>query len=87
MKEPKFLFAPDEATQSLFILHRQFPACLIEVVQSTPVKFKIVDLYDEIDKDVLVNHPVLNEAKNFFREHFKSKSLVSGTSHQRFSEK
>lgn len=63
----KFLFAPDD--QDLFILHRQFPACLIQILQTTPVTFRIVDLYDKIDESELVMHPFLEEAKKFWRDH------------------
>jgi hypothetical protein len=35
------------------------------VVQTTPVTFRIVDLYDDIDRDLLMMHPFLEEAKKF----------------------
>jgi hypothetical protein len=65
----KFLFAPDHEGKELYILHREFPACLIQVIQSTPVTFRIVDLYDEINQDELLRHPFLEDAKKFWREH------------------
>lgn len=64
----KFLLCPDEGKKQLYILHREFPACLILVVQTVPVMFKIVDLYDDIDEGDLATHPFLEEAKAFWRE-------------------
>lgn len=65
----KFLFAPDHENKELYILHREFPACLIQVVQTTPVTFRIVDLYDDIEQDDLLKHPFLAEAQKFWREY------------------
>lgn len=64
----KFLLAVDQENNELFILHREFPACLIQIVQTTPVTFRIVDLYDDIDDDSLVNHPFFDEAKKFWKD-------------------
>lgn len=64
----KFLLCPDDKNKQLYILHRQSPACLILVVQTVPVTFKIVDLYDDINEDDLATHPFLEEAKAFWRE-------------------
>lgn len=66
---PKFLFAPDHEKSELYILHRQYPACLIHVIQTTPITFLIVDLYDKIPQNKLLKHPFLEEAKTFFREY------------------
>lgn len=64
----KFLFAPDHEANELYILHREFPACLIQVIQTTPATFQIVDLYDDIRGDELLKHPFLEEAKKFWKE-------------------
>jgi transcriptional regulator with XRE-family HTH domain len=65
--KPKFLICPDKEYNQLYILHREFPACLIQVIQSVPMTFKIVDLYDEIEEEELAIHPMLEEAKEFFK--------------------
>jgi len=67
--EPRFLFAPDHVNNQLYILHRQFPACLIQVIQTIPVTFRIVDLYDRIPNNQLIKHPFLEDAKQFFRNY------------------
>lgn len=67
--EPKFLMSADFKSGNAYILHRQYPACLIEVVQTTPATFKIVDLYeDNVSEEELVTHPFLEEAKIFMRD-------------------
>lgn len=63
----KFLLCPDANNNELYILDRHYPACLIQVVQTVPVTFKLVDLYDKIDESELAVHPFLDEAKSFFR--------------------
>lgn len=65
--QPRFMLCPDKETGQLYILHRDFPACLIQVIQTTPVTFKVVDIYDTIDEEELAIHPFMNEAKEFFR--------------------
>lgn len=65
---PKFLFSVDPLENELYILHRQYPACLIHVVQTTPATFRVVDLYDEIENDELLSHPFLNDAKSFWKQ-------------------
>ncbi len=70
--EPKFLFAPDHKSNELYILHRHFPACLIQVVQTAPATFRIIDLYDNIEEKELATHHFLEEAKAFWREYGSS---------------
>lgn len=70
----KFLFAPDHETNELYILHRHYPACLIQVIQTLPVTFRIVDLYDEIEESLLVTHPFMGQAKAFWKNHNPGKS-------------
>ena len=61
-----FLFCPDQRNEELFILHRNFPACLIQVVQSQPASFRIIEVYDDIEEEELIIHPFLQKAKEFY---------------------
>lgn len=65
---PKFMLAIDIAHNELYILHRQFPSCLIWIKQETPVRFIVQDLYDEVQNpsDIL-GMPFVEEAKLFYR--------------------
>jgi hypothetical protein len=65
----KFLLSIDPEAGELYILHRQFPACLIHVVQTTPLTFRIVDLYDNIEESELLKHPFLDDAKKYFKNY------------------
>lgn len=65
----KFLMAPNSSGDQLYILHRQYPACLIQVIPTTPATFRIVDLYDKIEEEELVTHPFMEDAKNFWRQY------------------
>lgn len=65
--EPKFLFCPDSENNELYILHRNFPSCLIWVKQETPVRFIILDLYDELENEAdILNMAFVQEAKDFY---------------------
>lgn len=67
-RKEAFLLAVNEEDKELYILHREYPACLIHVLQTTPATFKIVDLYDNISEEDLLKHPFLEEAKNFYKQ-------------------
>jgi transcriptional regulator with XRE-family HTH domain len=66
--KPKFLLSVDQAAGELYILHRQWPSCLIHIVQEIPVRFVVQDLYDDIDNPAdILNMPFVEEAKEFYR--------------------
>ena len=70
---PKFMITVDTNSNRLYILHRQFPACLIEVVQQTPMRFVVQDLYDAMSNPAdILNMPFVEEAKAFFRNYAES---------------
>jgi DNA-binding XRE family transcriptional regulator len=68
-QHPKFLFCPYEGSNTLFILHRDFPQCLIEVIQTMPVSFKIKDIYALSDEEEIVRLGIIEKVKMFFHEH------------------
>lgn len=71
--QPKFMFTVDHANNELYILHRQFPACLMQIKQETPVRFIIQDLYDEMENPAdILNMPFVEEAKAFWRDYGSS---------------
>lgn len=71
----RFLLCVDKQNNHLYVLHRDFPACLIHVEQEkTPVNFVVFDLYEEDQKastEVLTSE----EFKKDLREFFISQSL------------
>jgi transcriptional regulator with XRE-family HTH domain len=68
--KPKFLLSIDKEQNQLYILHRQFPSCLIRVSNDDPPRFIILDLYDEVDNPAdILNMPFVQEAKDFFYNH------------------
>lgn len=67
--KPKFLFCPDPVNKELYILHRNYPSCLIHVKQELTTRFIIVDLYDEVENEAdILLMPFVQEAKEFFRK-------------------
>lgn len=72
---PKFILCPDEKTGSLYILHRDFPECLIEVIQTIPVTFEIKDIYALSSEHEIYKFEVLQQAKQFFHDHIANQDL------------
>lgn len=67
---PKFMMVVDPENNELYILHRQFPSCLIHVKQEIPVQFIVQDLYDDMDNPAdIFTMPFVEEAKKYFREY------------------
>lgn len=67
---PKFLLSMDFANSELYILHRQWPSCLIWIKQETPVRFIVQDLYDELENEAdIYGMPFVEEAKAFYRNY------------------
>ncbi len=68
--KPKFLMSVDKENKQLYILHRNYPSCLIWIKQETPARFIILDLYDDVDNPAdILNMPFVEEAKEFYRNH------------------
>ena len=66
----KFLLCPDHVGNELYILHREFPACLIWVKQETPVRFIVMDLYDDMeDTNDILQMDFVQDAKDFFNNY------------------
>lgn len=71
-KTTQFLIAVDKDTKQVYILHRYFPSCLIWVKQETPIRFIIMDWYEEgePDLDAILQMPFVQQAKDFFFEQY-----------------
>lgn len=66
---PKFLVCIDKEENQMYILHRLYPACLIQVTQETPVRFVVQDLYDDMDNpEDILTMGFVQEAKDFFKK-------------------
>jgi hypothetical protein len=69
----KFLLCPDHVGKELYILHREFPACLIWVKQEAPVRFIVMDLFDVMeDTDTILEMDFVQEAKDFFKDYIEN---------------
>jgi hypothetical protein len=71
MKATKFLIAVDPDQQQLYILHREYPSCLIWVKQEIPARFIILDWYEEekITEEKILEMPFVQEAKDFYKNY------------------
>lgn len=61
-----FLTCLDNDNNELYILHREEPQYLIWVKQETPMRFILVEYYDEnYSKDEIMAHSSLAEARKY----------------------
>jgi len=68
--DPKFLISINPKDNQLYILHRQWPSCLIWVKQEIPMRFIVQDLYDDMENPAdILNMPFVEEAKLFFKKY------------------
>lgn len=66
----KFLICIEPTNKKLFILHRNYPSCLIEITNDFPTRFIVQDLYDDMDNpNDILNMPFVQEAKEFYKTH------------------
>ncbi len=69
-RQPKFLIFTDPLNNESFILHRQYPPCLIQVIKNTSIDLEIRDIYTTDIKDLneITKMPFFEEAKKFWIE-------------------
>jgi hypothetical protein len=61
-----FLTCIDKEYNELYILHREDPQYLIWVKQETPMRFILVEYYDEkYSSEDILTHPSLVEARKY----------------------
>lgn len=72
LKITKFLLCVDKEENELYILHREFPSCLIYVEQTTPINFVVLDLYEDISEGeaakLLMDESFKTELNAFFQK-------------------
>lgn len=75
VKLTRFLLCVDKDNKELYVLHREFPACLIYVEQNkTPINFVVFDLYEE-DQDRSIEVLTSEDFKKELRDFFISQSI------------
>lgn len=72
-KISKFLTSVDRENNELYILHREDPQYLIWVKQETPLRFILVEYYDEkYTPEQILAHSSLAEARQYATELLQS---------------
>jgi hypothetical protein len=72
-KISKFLTSVDRENNELYILHRDDPQYLIWVKQETPIRFILVEYYDEkLTPEQILAHSSLAEARKYATELLQS---------------
>lgn len=70
VKITKFLLCVDKDNNELYVLHREFPACLIYVEQTkTPVNFVVFDLFED-DQEKSIKVLTSDDFKKELRTYF-----------------
>jgi len=69
-----FLISIDNTTDEMYVLHRQDPCYLVHVKQETPLRFILIESYDNDWQDEkLLLHPSINEMKKYITNVFSYK--------------
>ena len=69
-----FLISIDKTTNEMYVLHRNHPCYLVHVKQETPLRFILIESYDEDWNDErLLLHPSINELKKYVTKLFSEK--------------
>ena len=70
----KFLISVDKKTNEMYVLHRNEPCYLVHVKQETPMRFVLIESYnDQWQDERLLLHPSINEMKRYVTTLFKDK--------------
>ena len=76
VEDTRFLLTINKEAEELYILHREYPRCLVYVEQSTPINFIILDLFEnnsETEKAIAIL--TSQEFKKDLKEFFVSQSF------------
>lgn len=71
VKDTRFLLALNKEERDLYILHREYPRCLIYVEPTTPVNFVVFDLFEPVEEteeitEILTSNEFKQDLKKFF---------------------
>ena len=71
LKPKRFLLCVDGEDKDVYILHREFPRCLIYVEQKTPLNFVVFDFFEDDQNEkkaieILTSDKFKKDLKNFF---------------------
>jgi len=70
----KFLISIDKEKNEMYVLHRNDPAYLVHLKQEIPMRFFLIESYDEAWQDErLLLHPSINEMKRYITKVFSDK--------------
>lgn len=66
-----FLISIDNKTNKMYVFHRDEPQYLIWVKNEVPMRFILVEYYDDnLSADYIMSHPSLGKARVFINDFF-----------------
>lgn len=76
VESTRFLLALNKEAKELYVLHREFPRCLIYVEQTTPLNFIVLDFF-EAEEDIEEAREILTsvEFKSDIRKFVTSQAI------------
>lgn len=74
IKDTRFLMCVDSESKELYILHREYPRCLIYVEQTTPINFVVLDYFEE-NAEEGVKQLIQPSFKQDLKDYFYSQSF------------
>ena len=71
-----FLISIDDATNEMYVFHREEPQYLIWVKQEIPLRFILIEYYDNsLSTDYISAHPSLADARQFINAFIAKKGF------------
>ncbi|MDO6737054.1 hypothetical protein [Wenyingzhuangia sp. 2_MG-2023] len=68
-----YLTSVDQATNEIYVLHREDPQFLVWVKQEVPVRFVLIETYDcSLSNEELLAHPSVQGAKDYVSKLFQN---------------
>jgi len=76
VENTRFLLALNKEEHELYVLHREFPRCLIYVEQTTPLNFIVVDFFEtEEDQETSIEFLLSDQFKSDLKNYVAEQSL------------
>lgn len=77
--DARFLLCVEKENNRLYVLHREFPRCLIFIEPTTPINFVVLDFFENKDEEpkaieILTSESFKKDLKDFVAsEYFNNK--------------
>ena len=75
IEDTRFLLSLNKESKELYILHREYPRCLIYIEPTTPVNFIVIDFFEDSKDEKAIEILVSVDFKKDLKDYFISQSF------------